>query len=112
MTIVIDKAPRTMEDLVEGATLYHLAVENGDFDTLKNASNHDLMKKDCDGETVLHYAVCNNDVEMTDFLVNKYPELLNSRCNDNKTAFTLAKEYKEEYETYIKIYNHILRYYV
>ena len=43
MTIIIDKEPRKMEDLVEGATLFHLAVENSDFETLKKASNHDLI---------------------------------------------------------------------
>jgi ankyrin repeat protein len=111
MTITTNKEQLTVGDLVEGATLCHLAVENRDFETLNKATNQDLLNTDIDGETALHYAVCNNDIEISEFLINKYPELLNYRCNDNKTPFDLAKEYKDEYDTYIKIYNHILRYY-
>ena len=56
--------PTTLDDLAEGATIYHLAVENRDTATLLLAKEDDLLKVDRDMETPLHYAAVNDDLEI------------------------------------------------
>ena len=62
-------------DLIEGATWPHLAVENKDYETLISARGIDFNCIDCEGETPLHYAASNNDVEICKILISKSPDL-------------------------------------
>lgn len=101
-----------LEDLVDKATIYHLAVENRNIKKLKNAPTDKLLKQDCDGETVLHYAIANNDLEISELLIKKTAKLLFIKCDRGKTPLQLAKDYKEEYESYIKIFNFTLGHYI
>ena len=93
----------TLSDLGEGATIYHLAVENRDHETLKNASKEDLEILDIDGESVLHYAAVNNDLETCKLLLELNPVLRNIKCIEDKTALDWAKEYQSEYKTYQRL---------
>ena len=54
---------RDMRDLVPGATIVHLAVENRDIEKINNASKDLLIRCDRDGESPLHYAAVNDDLE-------------------------------------------------
>ena len=92
-----------MDDLVSGATIVHLAVENRDLETIKNASKDLLSKSDKDGETPLHYATTNDDLEICKLLLSKNPELLNIKCVDGKTALELAIDYYLEYNSNLEI---------
>ena len=92
-----------LDDLVSGATIVHLAVENRDLETIKNASKDLLSKSDKDGETPLHYATTNDDLEICKLLLSKNHELLNIKCVDGKTALELANDYHSEYNTHLKI---------
>ena len=63
MSLTIDENNiHSLDDLVEGATIYHLAVENRDTVTLLSATEDNLMKVDRDNETTLHYAAVNDDL--------------------------------------------------
>ena len=92
-----------LDDLVSGATIVHLAVENRDLETIKNASKDLLSKSDKDGETPLHYATTNDDLEICKLLLSKNPELLNIKCVDGKTALELAIDYYLEYNSNLEI---------
>ena len=92
-----------LDDLVLGATIVHLAVETRDLETIKNASKDLLSKSDKDGETPLHYATTNDDLEICKLLLSKNPELLNIKCVDGKTALDLAIDYYLEYNSHLEI---------
>jgi len=96
---------RDMSGLVPGATIVHIAVENRDLDTIKNASNDLLIRCDRDGETPLHYASVNDDLEICKLLLSKNPALLNIKCIEGKTALDWAKEYNAEYNSHTEIIN-------
>jgi ankyrin repeat protein len=96
---------RNMSDLVSGATIVHLAVENRDLETIKNAPKDLLIKCDRDKESPLHYAAVNNDLETCKLLLSKSPELLNLKCEEGKTALEWAKAYHAEYKTHLDIIN-------
>ena len=96
---------RNMSDLVPGATIVHIAVENRDLDTIKNASKDLLIRCDRDKESPLHYAAVNNDLETCKLLLYKNSELLNIKCIEEKTALDWAKEYNAEYNSHIDIIN-------
>ena len=96
---------RNMSDLVPGATILHLAVENRDLDTIKNASKDLLIRCDRDKESPLHYAAVNNDLETCKLLLYKNSELLNIKCIEGKTALEWAKEYNAEYNSHTDIIN-------
>ena len=96
---------RNMSDLVPCATIVHLAVENRDLDTIKNASNDLLIRCDRDGESLLHYATVNDDLETCKLLLSKNPALLNIKCIEGKTALDWAKEYNAEYNSHTDIIN-------
>ena len=94
---------RDMSDLVPCATIVHLAVENRDIDKINNASNDLLIRCDRDGESPLHYAAVNDDLEMCKLLLSKNLDLLNITCVEGKTALDWAKEYYSEYNSHTDI---------
>lgn len=87
----------TMSDLIEGASLAHLAVEKNDILSIKNMKPALVMQQDRDGETPLHYAATNGHLEMCKILVNMNPEIVHIKDLDNKTAFDWAVAYNIEY---------------
>ena len=92
--------PTTLDDLAEGATIYHLAVETRDTTLLGIANADDLVKVDIDMETPLHYAAVNDDLEICKLLLSKAPKLKNMRCEEGKTALDWALLYNEEYNSH------------
>jgi len=96
---------KDMSDLVSGATIVHVAVENRDLETIKNASKDLISKLDIDGESPLHYAAVNDDLEICKLLLSKSPELLNMKCEEGKTALEWAKAYHAEYNSHSEIIN-------
>ena len=90
----------SINDLAEGATKYHLAVENRDLELLKKASKKDLEILDRDGESVFHYAAVNDDLETCKLLLELNPNLINIKCIEDKTALDWAKEYQNEYNSH------------
>ena len=87
----------TLSDLVEGASLAHLAVEKDDILAVKNMSPTVVVQPDRDGETPLHYAATNGNLEMCKILVNMNPEIVHIKDIDNKTAYDWALAYNIEY---------------
>ena len=67
-----------MNDLVSGATIVH------HLETIKNASKYLINQLDRDGESPLHYAAVNDDLEMCKLLLDKSPELLTIKCDEGK----------------------------
>ena len=101
-----DKIVLTLDDLVEGATLVHLAVENNDISYINTANKELIIKVDRDLETPLHYAVVNNNLELCKILLNKAPELLNMKCIEYKSALDWGNEYNLEYNnSHIEVVN-------
>ena len=92
-----------LNDLSEGATIYHLAVENRDHEQLKKASKTELEKLDRDGESVLHYAAINDDIETCKLLLELNPNLKDIKCIEGKTALDWTKEYQSEYNSHQEI---------
>lgn len=92
-----------IDDLAEGATIYHLAVENRDISTLLLAKEDDLLKVDRDKETPLHYAAVNDDLEICKLLLTKAPWLEYMQCIEGKTALEWAIEYNEEYNSHVDV---------
>jgi ankyrin repeat protein len=93
----------TLNDLVEDATIYHLAVENRDHELLKKASKTELEILDRDKESVLHWAAVNDDLETCKLLLELNPDLKNIKCIEGKTALDWMKEYKSEYNSHQEI---------
>ena len=87
----------TMSDLIEGASLAHLAVEKDDILTIKNMNPALVMQPDRDGETPLHYAATNGNLKMCKILVNMNPDIVHIKDMDNKTAYDWAVAYNIEY---------------
>lgn len=84
----------TLEDLVENATDAHVAVENKDIYTLQHYPQDELLQQDIDGETPLHYAVSNNDLEICELLVSRNRKIIDIKDINGKTAFDYANELK------------------
>jgi ankyrin repeat protein len=93
----------TIDDLVEGSTLSHLYVQNRNIEKLKILSLEFLLSQDNDGETALHYAATNDDIEICKLLIQKCPQLVNIKDVDSKTAYDWAKSYNEEYNSHIDV---------
>ena len=89
--------PKTMLDLVSGATVAHLAVENRDHTALCALTSESLLTQDRDGETPLHYAATNGNLEMCKLLINMNPDIVHIKDIDNKTAYDWAVAYNIEY---------------
>jgi len=99
---------QTIDDLVPGATKYHLAVENKDFKFIENSTPESLEIVDRDGESPLHYAAVNDDIEMCKLLLKINPKLKNIKCIENKTALDWALEYHLEYNTHYTLIMYLL----
>ena len=99
---------QTIDDLVPGATKYHLAVENKDFKFIENSKPEFLEIVDRDGESPLHYAAVNDDIEMCKLLLKINPKLKNIKCIENKTALDWALEYHLEYNTHYTLIMYLL----
>ena len=86
-----------MCDLVEGATELHLAVVNSDINAFNDVKPDAVIVQDCDGETVLHYAATQGNLEICKVLININKNLINIKDIDNKTALDWATAYNIEY---------------
>jgi ankyrin repeat protein len=93
----------TFEDMLEGATLSHLYVQNRNVNEINKLSKNVILSKDIEGETALHYAATNNDVEICKILIGKCPELLYIKDIDSKTAYDWAKIYNDEYNNNLEV---------
>ena len=87
-----------VDNLINGATKAHKAVEEGENNKLSILSKAELMQTDEDGETPLHYAATNGNLEICKILINKCPEILFIRDNDGGTAYDYAVKYSENRE--------------
>lgn len=87
----------TINDLVPGSTLAHLVAENSDTDAMRLMDPAILSKQDRDGETALHYAATNGDLEMCKIIIDLNPEIVNITDIENKTAYDWALAYNAEY---------------
>ena len=94
---------KDMNDLVEGASLSHLYVENRNIEGLYTLKKEELLKVDSDGETALHYAAVNDDVELCKILINQNIQIVNIKNVENKTAYDLAMSYNEEYNSHSSV---------
>ena len=86
-----------IDELIPGATSAHYAVETRDTDALRSIEPMTLLSQDRDGETPLHYAATNGDLEICQLLVNMNPDIVHIKDVDNKTAYDWAVSYNEEY---------------
>ena len=84
-------------------TNYHVAVQNRDLKFIENSIPESLEIVDRDGETPLHYAAVNDDIEMCKLLLKINPKLKNIKCIEGKTALDLAFEYYLEYNTHYNL---------
>ena len=87
----------TIDDLITNATEAHLAVENCDTNALQSIDPATLLQQDIDGETPLHYAATNGDLEMCNLLLKMNKDIIHIKDMDNKTAYDWAVLYNEEY---------------
>ena len=101
----------TMSDLKEGAGMPHLHVENRNIYELETMNPELLMLKDKAGETALHYAATNDDVEVCKMLIQRNPALLNVKDIEKKTAYDLVVSYNEEYKSHTNIIEFLKIYY-
>ena len=92
-----------LEDLVEDATDVHLAVENRNIEVLYTFEIARLLEQDRDGETALHYAAVNDDLEICKILIQRNPEIIGIKDVEYKTAYDWACEYNNEYNSHIEI---------
>ncbi|XP_062599299.1 uncharacterized protein LOC134260769 [Saccostrea cucullata] len=78
---IVSSQPNIMEfDDKRGGNVVHFAAEGGDVEILKYFISKDVnVKKTTKSErNILHIAVSNNREEMCEFIVETYPELLNT----------------------------------
>jgi ankyrin repeat protein len=83
--------------LVPGTTQAHIAVEKRDTAALRLMDPEILSKQDRDGETALHYAATNGDLEMCKIIIGLNPKIANITDSENKTALDWALAYNAEY---------------
>ena len=99
---------KSMNDLVDGATLSHLAVETRDIYYLTTVNKDEFLKTDIDGETPLHYASINDDLEICKILISRNPTIINIKDIENKTAYDWILEYNLEYNSHNDILKELL----
>ena len=99
-----------LNDLVEGASLPHLYVENRNIEGLYTLKKEELLNIDRDGETALHYAVVNDDLELCKILINQNKNIVNIKDVENKTAYDWAMIYNEEYNSHISVCEFLKKY--
>ena len=92
-----DEDKLDMCDLVEGATELHLAVVNSDINAFTGVEPEAILVPDCDGETVLHYAATQGDLEICKLLININKSIIDIKDVENKTALDWATAYNIEY---------------
>ena len=100
----------TLDDLIIGANEAHLAVENKDMGYLEKCDIKLFMEKDRDGETPLHYAAVNDDLEICKLLVERNSEIITIKDIEHKTAYDWCLEYFDEYTSHEKIIEFLLPY--
>ena len=111
--IQIDNRPAVtmlLEDLTEDATDVHLAVVNRNIEAIYTFETHRLLEQDQDGETALHYAAINNELEICKILINRNPNIIDIKDIDNMTAYDWACEYNNEYNSHIEICDFLKKY--
>ena len=101
---------KDMRDLVEGASLSHLYVENRNIEGLCTLKKEELLNVDRDGETALHYAAVNDDVELCKILINKNKDIINIKDIENKTAYDWVMSYNEEYNSHTSVCEFLKKY--
>ena len=101
---------KEMNDLVEGASLSHLYVENRNIEGLYTLKKEELLNVDRDGETALHYAAVNDDVELCKILINKNKDIVNIKDIEKKTAYDWAMSYNEEYNSHSSVCEFLKKY--
>lgn len=99
-----------LEDLVEDATDVHVAVENRNIEALYTFDIIRLLEQDCDGETALHYAAINDDLEICKILINRNREIVGIKDVEDKTAYDWACEYNNEYKSHNEICEFLKKY--
>ena len=87
----------TIDDLVPGSTIAHLAAENRDIAAMRLIDPAILSTQDRDGETALHYAATNGHLEMCKIIIGLNQEIVNITDIENKTAYDWALAYNAEY---------------
>lgn len=101
---------KDMSDLVKGASLSHLYVENRNIEGLYTLKKEELLNVDRDGETALHYAAVNDDVELCKILINKNKDIINIKDIENKTAYDWVMSYNEEYNSHTSVCEFLKKY--
>ncbi|CAN4120919.1 unnamed protein product [Withania somnifera] len=94
---MVERILRIEKDLVYaknnlGETPLYVAASSEEKDVFAILANCDFSKltmKRNDGKTVLHATVANDCYELAIDIVNLYPELVNDRDNDRKTALDI-----------------------
>jgi ankyrin repeat protein len=81
----------------------HIAVDTRNIEALRTIHKEDLLFTDSDGETALHYAAVNDDLEICKILINLNIDIVNIKDVENKTAYDWACEYNNEYNSHIEI---------
>lgn len=99
-----------LEDLNEDATDVHLAVVNRDIEAIRSFEKHRLLDQDQDGETALHYATINNEIELCKILINRNPNIIHIKDIDNMTAYDWACEYNNEYNSHQSVCDFLKKY--
>lgn len=94
---------QTLDCLIDGATEVHLAVENRDIEALYTFESVKLLEKDHNGETPLHYAAINDDLEICKILINRNPNIIHLTDEEDKTAYDWMREYNQEFSSHIEI---------
>ena len=101
---------KTLECLIDKATEVHLAVENRNIEAIYTFDAAKLLEKDNNGETPLHYAAINNDLEICKILINRNPYIIHITDVENKTAYDWMCEYKQEFDTHTEIYDFLKKF--
>ncbi|WP_153123049.1 ankyrin repeat domain-containing protein [Peribacillus tepidiphilus] len=94
--LLLQKGINTEAKNREGKTAFHLAVELGKIEVVKQllARNPKLIEMtDQLGDNSLLIAVKNGRHEIINLFIQRKPELINSFNNDNRTALSIASEY-------------------